>query len=440
MKAPGRLVRRLLAGLALAASACAGAQTAFPVVANETDTAVLARQVLVMLPLPPPHYRPDISYGGGYTESALRAARRRTAQQLAAAYGLRIDTDWPLPALSLDCVVMTVPTDRPLPEVLQALSADRRVAWAQPMNTYELKGSHDDTPNDPPNDPLYAAQPAAAAWHLAALHERATGKGVRVAVIDSGVQADHPDLAGQVDEQTSFVGSEPYRAEHHGTQVAGIIAARAGNGIGIAGVAPGARLIALRACWEVSMRESRCSSLSLAMALHHALGQNVRVIDLSLAGPPDRLLARLLDAAMAQGIGIVAAVDRAQADGGFPASMPGVIAVVDAPAIAVSSPSSPSSQGAALPRSTLLAPGRDVPTTTAPSGWATVSGASFAAAHVAGLLALMTELNPAGTANAAAIVRQPDGRIDACATLARLQPNRPGRCPQNALDEALARH
>ncbi len=457
----------------LLASALACAQGVAARTDDSPRKAALARQVLVMLPAPPAHYRPDMSYGGGYTDSALRAARRRTALALASAYGLRIDADWPMPALALDCVVMTVPADRPVPEVLQALSADRRVAWAQPMNRFELQGTQD--------DPLYLAQPAAAAWQLTALHQRATGRGVRVAIIDSGVQADHPDLLGQVVEQRSFVGNEAYRGEHHGTQVAGVIAALAGNGIGITGVAPGARLLALRACWEDSAprpaepavprgdlsspakpdllsaprpaepavprgdlsspakpdllsrnaRESRCSSLSLAMALHHALGQNVRVIDLSLAGPPDRLLARLLDAAMAQGITLVAAVDHTRPDGGFPASLPGVIAVSDAPLpLRLSTPLS----------QPLLAPGTDIPTTTSPSGWTTVSGSSFAAAHVAGLLALMAEVAPPRQDIGAAIVRLAEGRIDVCATLARLQPGRDGHCPQTAPDEALARH
>jgi subtilisin family serine protease len=64
-----------------------------------------------------------------------------------------------------------------------------------------------------------------------------------VAVVDSGVDAEHPDLAGQLALRRNFVDAVPDAAEAHGTAVAGIIAARADNGIGIAGVAPGAR------CW-----------------------------------------------------------------------------------------------------------------------------------------------------------------------------------------------
>ena len=100
------------------------------------------------------------------------------------------------------------------------------------------------------NDPLYAAEPAAAQWHLADLHRIATGRGVKVAVIDSGIEVRHPDLAGQILMSRNFVAGRSAAAEQHGTGVAGIIAAKADNGIGIAGVAPGARLLGLRACWQ----------------------------------------------------------------------------------------------------------------------------------------------------------------------------------------------
>ncbi len=82
------------------------------------------------------------------------------------------------------------------------------------------------------------------------MHKIATGRGIRVAVIDSGIQANHPDLAGQVIVNRNFVAGQAEVAEDHGTGVAGIIAAKADNGVGIAGVAPDARLLGLRACWQ----------------------------------------------------------------------------------------------------------------------------------------------------------------------------------------------
>ena len=100
-----------------------------------------------------------------------------------------------------------------------------------------------------------------------------------------------------------------------------------GNGAGIAGVAPGVKLMALRACWETGARPARCNSLTLGKAINYALENGARIINLSLAGPADRLLQALLQAALARGVIVVAAADPRLPDGGFPAALPGVIGV-----------------------------------------------------------------------------------------------------------------
>ena len=79
---------------------------------------------------------------------------------------------------------------------------------------------------------------------------------VRVAVIDSMIEADHPDLTGQVILSQNFVTGQSDAPEVHGTGVAGIIAALGNNGQGIVGVAPQARLMALRACWQTPGAQS----------------------------------------------------------------------------------------------------------------------------------------------------------------------------------------
>jgi subtilisin family serine protease len=118
-------------------------------------------------------------------------------------------------------------------------------------------------------------------------------------------------------------------------------------------------------------------------------------------------LARLLDVAMARGVTIVGAYDRNMPSGGFPASHPGVIAVVDSrPSGAIS--------GA------MSAPGRDIPTTQVDGHWNFVSGSSYSAAHVSGLVALVKELSPRATASSALVVVRPGGDIDVCATLLRV--------------------
>lgn len=357
------------------------------------------RQVLVMLQLPKAHYRPDGSYAGSYGAGVGRQSRQQVAQSLADKHGLEMRSEWPMPLAGVDCFVMQLPSGdrRASAEVARAVAEDRRVAWAQPVGLYQAQGSE--------REPLYAAQPAAQQWHLAELHQLATGRGVRVAVVDSGVEAGHPDLAGQVVFNQNFVDDRPPPAENHGTAVAGIIAARADNGAGIAGIAPQARLLALRACWQAASAQTLCTSLGLAKALYAAIQQGADIINMSLGGPDDRLLALLLDQAQARGVSIVAAMP--SAGGPFPANHPGVLVV---------------GSGPPLPAGALIAPGRDVPSTTPGGGWGLVSGSSFSAAHAAGLLALMRELGGSrggGMVLKTAFVTAGQDRIDSCATLAR---------------------
>ncbi|MGE5649469.1 MAG: S8 family peptidase [Bacillota bacterium] len=374
------------------------------------------RRILVMLHLPLPHFRPDANYAGGYEDDSGHSARRRIATDMAREYGLKLDSDWPMPALDVHCFVMEQTTDEPPERVARILSQDPRVEWAQPMRRFHALGA---------SDPLSPLQPGERLWHLSSMHTLATGRRVRVAVVDSGIEADHPDLAGQVEAEENFVDGDRYTAETHGTAVAGIIAARAGNGIGIAGVAPDARLLALRACWEASANDTECNSFTLGKALHAAILHEVQVINLSLTGPPDRLLQRLLDAALARGIKIVGAIDPHSADGGFPASYPGVFAVADQPYDVVR----------LRKADILIAPGRDVVTTMPGARWNFVSGPSFAAAHVSGLVALLTELRPALAASRMRrelVVESADARmagtIDACATVANSAESCPCLC------------
>ena len=387
-------LRVLAAMAAFMLCAPAQAQAGGQPPAHPDPVAEAARhQVLVMLRLPAQHFRPDASYGGGYLKDGGSAARRRVAGDIAAAHGLRLRDNWPMPAIGVDCFVMEEEGDVPLARVVDELSHDARVAWAQPLAEYVgLDGA----------DPLYPVQPAAHDWHLADLHRTSTGRNVTIAVVDSGVDASHPDLAGRVALLRNFVDDAPDVAETHGTAVAGIIGAHTGNGVGIAGVAPGARLMALRACWETGAQPARCNSLTLGKAINYALENRAQVINLSLAGPPDRLLQSLLQAALARGVVVIGAADPQRPDGGFPASFPGVIGV------ARSGDRHPAASNL------LYAPGTDIPTCAPGTGWRMVSGSSYAAAHVAGLAALLAQVKPRGGVQALSA-----GNIDACAALSR---------------------
>jgi subtilisin family serine protease len=420
----------------VAACACAAPEGSIA----QTPAEAAGRQVLVMLSLPPEHFRPDSGYTGGYAGGPANAqdtvghtSRRAEAEQLARKHGLTLVGSWPMGVLGVDCYVLQLPTERDAARTPQreaeALAQDGPVLWAQPMNVFRAQGAPAQAAVHAPvpNDPLYPLQPAAQAWRLADLHELATGRRVRVAIVDSGVEQAHPDLAGQVLAAENFVDGQPFAAEMHGTAVAGIIAAHADNGIGIAGVAPGARLLALRACWQQSMADTLCTSLSLAKALQFALAERAEIVNMSLSGPKDRLLDRLIDVLQARGISVVAAADPHQADGGFPASHPGVLAVTD--------------DAATVRGALLLAPGRDVPTTVPGGAYRLLSGASYAAAHVTGLVALQRELNPGFSSRSQPdLAFRPGGGVDTCATLLRVAGSRTGACaePQARIPTASA--
>jgi subtilisin family serine protease len=385
--------------LALVAWASAAGAALPDASAGSAPTAAEApRMVLMMLRLPPQHLRPNADYGGGYGDAMQRAALRRVAGRLARSNGLTLVDDWPMPLVGVDCFVLAAPGDRPLADVAAQLSRAPEVAWAQPMNLYRGQGAA-------PAPRLFLAEPAVREWRLEDLHKVATGRNVRVAVIDSMVDAGHPDLVGQVETRQNFAPTRGLAPEQHGTAVAGVIAAK---GVGIDGVAPGARLMALRACWQApaesgKAQQTLCDSLSLAKALDFAVNHSAQVINLSLGGPTDPLLGKLIDAAEGRRIAVVAAFDPGLPAGGFPASHQGVIAVAD-------------ESWGAPPAGVYSAPGRDVPTTTPGGHWALVNGSSFAAAHVSGLVALLRERRP-GVANPPRLGQRLGGGVDPCALL-----------------------
>jgi subtilisin family serine protease len=253
------------------------------------------------------------------------------------------------------------------------------------MNVFETEGLRY-------NDPYADLQPALHELSIDAAHERATGKGVRVAVIDSLVDDHHPDMRGRVSVRRDLVGNRRSlgRAEVHGTATAGIIASAANNEEGIVGVAPDAEIVSLRACWTVDENtgRARCSSLSLAQALGTALELDIKVINLSLSGPRDPLLERLIDRALAEGAIVVAAwPDSAESGGDFPASHPGVLA---AGASGLATRRSVTHSSSDL----LRAPGIEVLSTVPGADYAFFSGNSMAAAFITGVAALLVERRP----------------------------------------------
>lgn len=350
---------------------------------------------------------------GGYSNSDWSARR---AEALASRYRLSLIAQWPVTALGVACIVYEVPGDQSLERVLAALARDGQVESAQPMGTFRVLGQPSSDSGSDVSDPYLRLQTGYRNMKIAAAHRFATGKGVRIAVIDTGVDARHPDLAGQVSVSENLAPDPPPggdTADVHGTAVAGVLAAHVGNGIGIAGVAPDARIHALRACWpeKPGVSAALCNSFTLALALNEAIRLETQVINMSLTGPEDPLVRKLIEKALEKGLIVIAAEPGAGRAGGFPANVPGVIAV----------------RGADGALGQLAAPGTDVLTTVPRGAYEFMSGSSFAAPHVAGAIALLLELKPRLTsAEALRILTEnlssTEPRfIDACAALATLK-------------------
>ncbi len=344
------------------------------------------RQILVTVPqgrevstalLGPPaeRYRHRRGYG-----AAPRV--ERTLRQLAREHDVARVEGWPIASLDVYCEVLEVPAGVSIEALLRRLESDERVDLAQRMNTFEtLSSRYDDTYAD--------LQAAVLDLEVESAHELATGRGVTVAVIDSGVDTRHPELRGRVVLARDLVESAPMprEGEVHGTAMAGVIASAANNTQGIVGIAPDVSVAALRACRPdtAGAARARCSTLSLARALDLAFTMSPDVVNLSLNGPRDPLLSRLLARVLERGIVVVTARPDPPRDApGFPWSEPGVI---------VAQPAA-SKRGDPASGYLLGAPADEILTTAPSAGYAFLSGSSLAAAHVSGITALLIERRP----------------------------------------------
>ncbi len=293
-----------------------------------------------------------------------------------------------------------------------------------------------------PNDEAYPLQ-----WHypligLPDAWETTTGDPqVVVAVVDSGVLADHPDLAGQLVDGYDFVrdpasagdgdGIDPDPSDpagpgaeaaggFHGTHVTGTVVARGGNRLGVAGSAYSARVMPLRALdtggggTSYDVEQAVRFAAGLANDSGTVPARPASIINLSLGGAPfSQATQSLFDAVRAAGVAVVAAAgNQASTAPFYPASYNGVISVsaVDTqrrlapysstgPSIDVAAPGGDNSvdlNGDGYPDGVLSTSG------SLNSGglryvYAFANGTSMAAPHVAGVLALMKSVNPALT-------------------------------------------
>lgn len=243
-----------------------------------------------------------------------------------------------------------------------------------------------------PNDPRYAEQWGLPIIGLPQAWENISNETVTIAVIDSGICAGHPDLAGRISAGYDFVDddNDPTDTFGHGCGVAGVIAANSNNGVGIAGVAPNVTIMPLRVLDSSGIG----NYANISAAIIYATDNGADIINLSLAGTTfSQIMADAVNYAVERGVTVVASAGNQASDGIFyPAAFPSVISVgsVD-PDL---NQSSFSNFGANVD---IYAPGRDILTTSINGDYEFMSGTSFAAPMVAGLLAISdvsnTDLN-----------------------------------------------
>jgi Subtilase family len=333
---------------------------------------------------------------------------RRQLKALASDYRLREVDAWPIVALGVHCAVFALPKDLAPSDALRQLARDRRVESVQPLNAFNTLSLSD--------DPYRSLQRNLDSMHVDEAHEWSRGEKVRIAVIDTGIDAAHPDLLGRVALQRNLVDARaPTKGESHGTAVAGVIAALDNNREGIAGVAPAASLLGLKACWPstTQMGTSVCNTFTLAKALVAALDAKSDIVNLSLGGPADPLLQRLVDYGAKRGLIYVGAL--APGDPGFPCNSPRVICV--------------GSAGTPNPVTNLYAPGAEVLTLTPQGRYDFLSGSSLAAASVSASIALLRAKDPRLTSDTARQLLSstaqtadsaPAASINVCAALAKM--------------------
>jgi hypothetical protein len=310
----------------------------------------------------------------------ISAEARRQADSVAREFGLEQVADWPIRSLSVYCFVYRVAKRDDRDRIIEALRADARVESAQPLNVFETNitasADYDDT---------YAElQHGLGSLNLSAAHRHTRGKGVRIAVIDSNADTQHEDLRGRFRRIEDFAGGASSIDRNHGTAVTSVIAARANNARGIVGVAPEAKLDLYVACWSRADSDSAvCDSFTLAQALDTLLESPPDILNLSIAGPEDELVGRLLLEAHKRGVVLVAACPLdAAGSHPFPAAMEQVIAV------------SSSRTGAPPPGESVYAPGNQILVAVPDNNYDFRSGSSLAAAHVSGVVALLLAVSP----------------------------------------------
>jgi type VII secretion-associated serine protease mycosin len=273
-----------------------------------------------------------------------------------------------------------------------------------------------------PAPPAHADATRSAQWFLSYLHvaeaqKISTGAGVTVAVIDTGVDANHADLRGSILQGFDVVPGETGNGWHdpngHGTNMAGLIVAHGHDGSGALGIAPSTKVLPIRALDASSNLQG---GDPVASAIDLAVQRHAQVISISAASGPSDTLQPAVERAIAADIVVVAAAGNTPGDleVDLPARIPGVVAVA-----AIDHNGDRAATSVTGPEIALAAPGVEIVSTNNDGRYSVGTGTSGATAIVAGAVALVRSKFPSMPATevihrltATAIDKGPPGRDD----------------------------
>lgn len=259
--------------------------------------------------------------------------RARELEPLHRQLGARVAREEP----ALSAQLVKLPGNVSVEQAVEAYRKSPLVVYAEP-NYYVYAEQLVRTPNDE----LFPVQ-----WHypmigLPQAWATTVGSPVLVAVLDTGVRFDHPDLLGVFTQGYDFFDDDPDATDpgcpldpadaSHGTHVAGTIAALTNNRTGVAGVAwggvAGVRILPVRVLGNTAEDCGTGSNFVVAQGIRFSADRGAKVINLSLSGPsPAQILQEAVDYALSRGATLVASAGNQDAPVGYPAAYPGVIAV-----------------------------------------------------------------------------------------------------------------
>lgn len=238
----------------------------------------------------------------------------------------------------------------------------------------------------PTNDPMLPQQWAFDVLNISTLWQTLEVNSPRivVAVIDSGVCFDHPDLQGQfLNNGYDFIDDDVNPADQmgHGCAISGILAGKTHNGIGIAGIAPNVDILPIRVLDENGVG----TYADVASAIYYAVDQGASIINLSLGGKyASQILQQAVNYATQRGVDVIAGAGNSGQNGVYyPARYPNVIAVGS-----INEAGQQSTFSTTGIEVNTLAPGENILSTTLDGGYGTFSGTSMAVPHVSALYAL----------------------------------------------------